>query len=125
LQFWEYLFNTFPFSDYNLVKRVRAAELTDVGEVKISGKPLSLEEKQQMAFDQMEKQAQPQGSQDKPGNPAFEDKFQKEDVFPTQKGEQWLVQERGPKIQSTKSANGTHNAITKEKRHRPRYSLNY
>jgi hypothetical protein len=94
LQFWEYLFNTFPFSDYNLVKRVRAAELTDVGEVKISGKPLSLEEKQQMAFDQMEKQAQPQGSQDKPGNPAFEDKFQKEDVFPTQKGEQWLVQER-------------------------------
>jgi hypothetical protein len=76
------------------------AELTDEGEVKLSGTPLSLQEKQQMAMEQMQKQAELQPKQDegdgkdKQGNPAFEGKkpFKKEEVFPAEKAsEEWIV----------------------------------
>lgn len=69
------------------------AELTDEGEVKISGDPMTLEQKNQMRMDQM-KQAQqlnPQGEGDK----SFEAKtpFKKEEVFSAEKGKKWIVQE--------------------------------
>lgn len=68
------------------------AELTDEQEVKISGKPLSLEEKQQRQMDMMKQQAEnaPNGA-----NPAFDGKkpFKKENVFANEKAKakKWLV----------------------------------
>jgi ribosomal protein L37E len=65
------------------------AELTDEGEVKVGGKPLTLEEKNQMRVDQF-KQTQPEGEQ------AFAGKkpFKQENVFATEKGRKtWLVKE--------------------------------
>jgi hypothetical protein len=65
------------------------AELTDEQEVKLSGKPLTLKEKQEQAMQQMKEQAklQPQtGEQGK--DTAFEGKqpFKKENVFTNEKG---------------------------------------
>ena len=63
------------------------AELTDENEVKISGQPLTLEEKNQMQIEKF-RQTQPQG------NPVFEGQqpFKKENVFPAEKaGESWIV----------------------------------
>ena len=59
------------------------AELTDEGEVKVGGKPLTLEEKNEMRMEQMQ--------ENKPSveeNPAFHTKkpFKQEEIFPTQKG---------------------------------------
>jgi hypothetical protein len=80
------------------------AELTDEQEVKLSGQPLSLEEKNQMALDKFKQQSQMMGAnqeqsqgqdKQKQGDAAFNAKqpFQKENVFPTQKAkEKWLVE---------------------------------
>jgi hypothetical protein len=74
------------------------AELTDEGEVKVSGQPETLEEKQQRAMEQMQKQAElaPKDAEPKQEeNQSFEGKqpFKKENVFATEKGskESWLV----------------------------------
>jgi hypothetical protein len=70
-------------------------EFTDEQEVKISGKPLSLQEKQQQAMDTMQKQADIAGknkigeeSASNGANPAFDGKqaFKKENVFANEKG---------------------------------------
>lgn len=68
------------------------AELTDEQEVKISGKPLSLEEKQQRAIEQQQKLAE---SAPNDANPSFEGKkpFKKEDAFATEKAKRWVVTE--------------------------------
>jgi hypothetical protein len=63
------------------------AELTDEGEVKVSGQPLTLEEKQKQAMERFDKMTQqkPQGN----ASPqVFEGKqpFKKEEVFATEKG---------------------------------------
>jgi hypothetical protein len=69
------------------------AELTDEGEVKISGEPMSLEEKNQMQMERFSKM-NPQGA---PGqkDSAFgaKDAFKKEEVFPKEKGKKWIVEE--------------------------------
>ena len=63
------------------------AELTDEGEVKISGDPVTYEEKQaqqQQMFEQQQAQKQPE-----PGDTGIK----KESNFPTEKGKAWLVKE--------------------------------
>lgn len=77
------------------------AELTDEGEVRISGEPMSLEEKNQMQMERLQKQQeafggeQGQGQGGKKEDGAFEAKtpFRKENVFNTEKGkaESWIV----------------------------------
>lgn len=71
------------------------AELTDEGEVKISGHPLTLEEKQTQQLELMQKQAalNPSGEGEKKDS-SFGDKdsFKKEAVFSKEKGEKWIVQ---------------------------------
>jgi hypothetical protein len=71
------------------------AELTDEGEVKISGKPLTLQEKQEQAMATMQKQADIAGSKDEqapndanPKDTTFDGKqaFKKENVFANEKG---------------------------------------
>ncbi len=77
------------------------AELTDEKEVKITGSPLSLEQKQQM---QMEMFSQRQAVNPSNGEPSKGDKevdksfegkkpFKKEEVFATEKGKSWIVTE--------------------------------
>jgi hypothetical protein len=63
------------------------AELTDEEEVKISGKPLSFEEKQAKRMEQFQ--------QSQPDQESFEgDKpFKKENVFANEKGKKWIVYE--------------------------------
>lgn len=67
------------------------AELTDEGEVKVGGKPLSLEEKNEMRMKQFE---QEQAAKPK-DEAAFEGKkpFKQENVFATEKGKKWIVSE--------------------------------
>jgi hypothetical protein len=77
------------------------AELTDEQEVKISGKPLSLEEKQKQAMDTMRQQSEiaaknnPAQEGDKSKDTAFESKnpIKKENVFANEKAtkEKWIV----------------------------------
>jgi len=73
------------------------AELTDEQEVKISGKPLTLEEKQKQAMETMKQQAElaPKDAEQK--DTAFNGKepIKKENVFATEKGsKQWIVIEQ-------------------------------
>jgi hypothetical protein len=62
------------------------AELTDEGEVKISGDPISYEEKQARQMEMFEKQAQNQPKEGDSG-------FKKESTFTTEKGKAWYVKE--------------------------------
>ena len=62
------------------------AELTDEGEVKISGDPISYEEKQARQAEMFEKQAQTQPKEGDSG-------FKKESTFTTEKGKAWYVKE--------------------------------
>ena len=70
------------------------AELTDEGEVKVSGEPISLEEKNQMQIQKFEKQQEAFGKNAE-NKIAFEGKhaFKKENVFATEKGKSWMVTE--------------------------------
>ena len=63
------------------------AELTDEGEVKISGDPVTYEEKQaqqQKMFEQQQAQKQPETG---------DTGIKKESNFPTEKGKAWYVKE--------------------------------
>lgn len=69
------------------------AELTDEGEVKVSGQPLTLEEKNQMQLEKMQASAQQNPQAEKP---AFkgEAPFKQEEVFATEKAikQKWIVE---------------------------------
>jgi hypothetical protein len=74
------------------------AKLTDEGEVRISGEPMTLEEKNKMQmqkFQQQNSQNPNQGQQQGNQNPAFEGNkpFKKENIFPNEKGKSWIVTE--------------------------------
>lgn len=66
-------------------------ELTDEGEVRVSGKPLTLEEKNAMRMEQFKQQQQ--ATPDVGGAFGQKEPFKKEAVFSQEKGRKWLVSE--------------------------------